>query len=228
MGDSAGAVRLPGYRAVLLRDLLGVFRRQWLVALLVVVLGVLLGNLALPKVSYRATEVLIIQPPEISQIPNRLKDVRPSIAATSAVLAAQLKSPVAEAALRRSGVVGEYDLVPRNSGSTQLPKYRIPTLQVVVTANARTDAVRSMDLVVQAFVAEISNLQASWRVAPARSMTVAVLASPSVDTLTGSASRVTAATAGLTVGYAMALSMWADRRGFRVRLRSLFRRRSVS
>ena len=216
MGDSAGAVRLPGYRAVLLRDLLGVFRRQWLVALLVVVLGVLLGNLALPKVSYRATEVLIIQPPEISQIPNRLKDVRPSIAATSAVLAAQLKSPVAEAALRRSGVVGEYDLVPRNSGSVE------------AVFEGSPDAVRSMDLVVQAFVAEISNLQASWRVAPARSMTVAVLASPSVDKLTGSASRVMAATAGLTVGYAMALSMWADRRGFRVRLRSLFRRRSVS
>jgi hypothetical protein len=208
-----------GWIAVLFRDLIDAVRRQWIVVMLALLVAGMLGYLALPKVSYRASTILIVYPPKIAQVLNRLKDVRPSIAATSAVLAAQLKTPTAEAELRRSGLVGDYDLVPRNSGSNQLPKYRIPTLQLVVTTGRQDQALRSLDLLNRAFTAAMNELQASWNVAPDRYMTVAVLSSPSVDRLTGSKSRVAGATVLVGVGYAIALAMWADRRGLRIRIR---------
>jgi hypothetical protein len=212
-------MRLRSSVVVLFRDLLDALRRQWIVAILASLMAAVLGDLALPKVDFQASTVLIVQPPKFATISNRLADVRPSIAATAAVVAAELKTAPEEAELRARGLSGSYDLVPRNSGSNQLPKYRIPTLQILVTAARQDDALRSLQVLTQAFTTALNGLQIDWNVAPDRYMTVAVLSTPSVERLTGSRVRVFAATVVLGAGYAVALALWADRRGLRMRLR---------
>jgi hypothetical protein len=197
---------------VSLREVIEVLRRQWRVLVIGVVLTGLLGWLAAhPQPTFKAVTVIALQPPQTPRHPNRLTDLRPSIALTAAMVTRRLSSQSGDARLRSQGVQGNYAMAPRNSGTTQTPAYAIPSVEVSVTTNDRATALGSVTQLVTAFDAELTDLQKEWAVAVDDRISVVVLAPPTALALLPVKSRALAGSALLgTMGTVMA-ALWRNR-----------------
>ncbi len=195
-----------------LRDFIGALSRRWVVSVSVLLLTlVAAGLLGRPRPTFVAQETFAVQPPASPQLPNQLNTFRPSLAMTAAVVAQRLKTPQVESQLRAEGVVGDYDVLPRNSGTVQTPAYIIPSLQVVVTTHDRDAALRSVALVIRAFDNELSALQDQVDVAVDQRITTAVIAPASAALQLPSKSRALAAIGILGLSTALLAPLWYER-----------------
>jgi hypothetical protein len=161
------------------REVLEALRRRWYVVVAGLLLTALTGWLVThPQPTYRAVTVIALQPPQTPVHPNRLLDLRPSIALTAAMVTQQLKSRSGDAQMRSDGVIGDYALAPRNSGTTQTPAYAIPSVEASVIAHDQEGTVRSVDVIVAAFRDALGDLQRQWEVPATDRITVVTLAPP--------------------------------------------------
>ncbi len=194
------------------REVVQALLRRWPIWLTVLIVTSVAGwFVAHPTPTFTATEIVAVQPPATPQMPNKLTDIRPSLAITSAVIARRLKSPSGEQQLRKLGVVGEYDLLPRNSGTTQNPAYVIPSIQIMVTTHDADAAMHSVDLVLRTFASELVALQDEWAVAKGQRLSIAVLAPAAVQPLVRSRTRALAAAGLIGLAAAVIASLWGDR-----------------
>lgn len=194
------------------REVIEALRRRWPVIVVGVVLTGLFGWLtAHPQQTYKAVTVIALQPPQTPQHPNRLTDLRPSVALTAAMLTRRLKSPSGDAQLRQAGVRGGYEIAPRNSGTTQTPAYAIPSVEVSVTSADRAAALRSVQVLVTAFDDELNSLQKEWGVALTDRISVVVLAPPTALVLLPVKSRALLGSTLLGAIITVASAFWMDR-----------------
>lgn len=194
------------------REVIETLLRRWPIWSAVLLLTAAAGwFVAHPTPTYIASEIVAVEPPSTDILPNQLTDLRPSLAITSAVVAQRLKNTTAEAQLRRTGVVGDYDLVPRNSGTTQNPAYLIPSIQITVTAHDAEAAARSVALVLTAFTNELVSLQDEWAVAGAQRLSIEVLAPTGIQAVVRAKSRALAGAGLVGLGVALTTTLWSDR-----------------
>jgi hypothetical protein len=194
-----------------LREVLDVFGRRWMLSVAVLLLALGGGWLvAHPKPKYKAIEVFTVQPPVSPQVPNQLNSFRPSLAITAAVVAQRLKTPAGEAKLRTRGVVGDYDVVPRNSGTVQTPAYIIPSLQATATTFDQSSALRSVVLLARAFSDELTAMQDELDVAAAQRIVVSEVAPASVVVQLPSRSRALLGVGLLGTAGAVLVPLWYE------------------
>lgn len=194
--------------------------RRWLVLLLVAVLA-LAGALVVvkPGVVYRSTAVVRVKPPETPQDPTGLTDFRPSLAIIGAAVVTILKSPSGAAELRRAGVRGEYDLAPRNTGTTKTEAYVVPTVEVSVRGTRPDETDREVGLVVKAFAAHLRALQDGLNVPQQRYITSDDLVPATALPVLGVKSRGLFGVAALGIVVGVAVALWVDEYQRRRRLR---------
>lgn len=202
-----------------LREVLGILRHRWRVSAIVLALTLGAGWLvAHPTPTYVAKEVFAVQPPASPQLPNQLNNFRPSLAITAAMVAKRLNNPGGQAQMKARGVVGNYELVPRNSGTVQNPAYIIPSIEAQVTAGDRGGALHSVAILVDAFRDELAAIQDELDVASNQRIALEVLAPASAHLLLPSKVRALAAVGLLGLAGSILLSLWYDqlrRRGRR-------------
>jgi hypothetical protein len=186
-------------------------RRRWLVLLVGMVATALVGLVVThPRPTYNGSEVFAIQPPATPRVPNQLTGLGPSLALTGAAVARRLKSPARLAELRRQGMSDEYDVVPRNSGTTQNPSYWIPSIQILVTGHDEAQVLRSVATLFTAFQADLEALQDEWGVATSQRITTTVLAPPSAARLWPRKSRALAGVGLLGAAGSVAVALWCE------------------
>jgi hypothetical protein len=166
---------------VSLREIVSTLSRRWAVLVVGAVVTALAGWVGIhPAPTYDAKSLITLRAPRSQNVPNQFNDGRPSLALTGTLVAARLKSRSGEAQLRRDGVAGKYDLVPRNSGTTATPLYIIALLEIQVVTNSERDALRSVKAIVSRFASELDAMQAEWDVPGAERISIAELAPPAI------------------------------------------------
>jgi hypothetical protein len=126
------------------------------------------------------------------------------------MVAKRLKNPTGQAQLKARGVAGDYDVVPRNSGTVQTPAYIIPSLQAQVTTHDQASALRSVDILVQAFRDELTTIQDELDVAANQRITVEVLAPAGAYRQLPSKIRALAGVGLSGLAGSILLSLWYD------------------
>jgi hypothetical protein len=196
---------------VTLREIVRTLRRRWVVLAVGVVATAIAGWVVIhPGPTYEAKSLITLRAPRSQSVPNQFNDGRPSIALTGSLIAARLKSRSGEEQLRRDGVVGKYDLVPRNSGTSATPMYLIALLEVTAITHSEADGLRTVRTIVSRFASELDAVQAEWQVPGAERIGVAELAPPSIIPLHVLKSRALAGVA-LLGGFGTVLAaLWLD------------------
>lgn len=207
-----------------LREILDVILRQRVLCLAVLGLTMAAGFVvAQPRPVYSASETFAVQPPRSPQVPNQLNMFRPSLAITAAVVAQRLKSPSGERQLRSRGLLGEYDVVPRNSGTVQTPAYVIPSLQATVSTHDRASALRGVALLVRVFQEELDSIQDEVDVAADQRITLSVLAAADAVRQAPARARALAGVALLGLAALVLVPLWYQQVGEWLRRRRVRR-----
>jgi len=197
---------------VSLREIVGTLRRRWVVLAAGCLLTAIAGWVAIhPAPTYKAVAVITLRAPRTENTPNQFSDGRPSIALTGALISARMESRSGAERLRRDGVVGKYDLAPRNSGSSATPAYLIASVEVSVITHDGAAALRSVQTIVEQFKVELDTVQADWRVPGGDRITVAVLAPPGLIPMRVVKSRALLGVALLGGIGSVLVALWLER-----------------
>ncbi|GAA2236000.1 hypothetical protein GCM10010430_16010 [Kitasatospora cystarginea] len=197
--------------------------RRWYVLALAAVLT-LAGAVvvAKPPVVYRSAAVVRIKPPETPQDPSGMTDFRPSLAIIGAAVVTVLKSPSGTGELRQAGVSGDFDLAPRNTGTTKTEAYVVPTVEISVKGADPKRADLEVDVIVQYFGTELRRLQDGKNIPEQRYITSDQLVPATALPVLGVKSRGLVGVAALGMLGGVACTLWTDEY-----LRSRARRRTV-
>ncbi|MBT2409886.1 hypothetical protein J7I94_04830 [Streptomyces sp. ISL-12] len=186
--------------------------RRWyvvVVALLLTAAGAY--QVVRPEPRYTGSAVVVLKPPVTRNQPNQLTNLQPPLAAVSYAVVRQLRSPSGKDELRAAGVRGDYQLVPRNSGTSAMPQYLIPSLQVQSQASDRDTAVATVRRVIDVYGAHVERLQTAQGVPAGARITPSVLTSPSAAPVQGDRVRGLAGTALLGTAGGVLGALWLDR-----------------
>ncbi|MGK4579961.1 hypothetical protein [Kitasatospora sp. HPMI-4] len=185
--------------------------RRWYVLVLAAVLT-LAGAVvvARPPVVYRSAAVVRIKPPETPQDPSGMTDFRPSLAVIGAAVVTVLKSPSGTAELRQAGVSGEFDLAPRNTGTTKTEAYVVPTVEISVKGADPRAASRQVDVIVQHFGTQLRRLQDGKNIPAQRYITSDQLVPATALPVLGVRSRGLMGVAALGLLGGVACTLWTD------------------
>ncbi|MDH6123739.1 hypothetical protein [Kitasatospora sp. GP82] len=185
--------------------------RRWYVLVLAAVVT-LAGAVvvAKPEAVYRSAAVVRVKPPETRQDPTGMTDFRPSLAVIGAAVVTVMKSPSGTAELRRAGVGGDFDLAPRNTGTTKTEAYVVPTVEISVKGGDPKEADREVGVIVQHFGTELRKLQDGLNVPKQRYITSDQLVPPTALPVLGVRSRGLVGVAALGVLGGVAGALWTD------------------
>jgi hypothetical protein len=192
-------------------DLFGVLRRRWYLLVAGALLTAVVGQLSIhPPTRYQANEVLLIKPPISQTAPNAVTGLHPSEAITAAALADRLETPDEEAKFKALGVTGTYTFAPRNTGTTQEPRYVIGSMAITYVTGDEAESLRSLQILADAFLSDLRELQDNYNVRKDLRITASVLVPPTTALLPHSAIRSLAGVALLGVVLTISLMLWAD------------------
>ncbi len=196
------------------QEVLAAVRARWYAALAVLLCVAAAGYVAIrDKPLYQATAVVALVPPKEPSVPNTLAASTPSLAAVGVAVDDLLSSGSQANSLRAQGVSDPFSLVPRNNGTSETPAYRVPSELITVTG-PDPDAVQAeAAILIQAYGAGLSAMQANAGVAAVARISDATLAPPTAVRLHGSRSRGAVGVALLGAGAAVAVSIRLRRRG---------------
>lgn len=194
-----------------LSEMASVAVRRWYLILA----GILLTAVGAPQAAhtpprYLASQVVVLQPPASPYAPNPLAGLYPSLAITGAAVAERLSTPAAKAQFRAAGVTGSYEFAPRNTGTTQQPRYIIASMTITNIVDDPQSGLRALRLLADAFDRELTALQDLWNVTPRLRITVSTLVPPSATLLPHSASRAMVGAALLGGVSTVAVTFWCD------------------
>lgn len=188
-------------------------RRGWYAATpILMVTAAVQWTVAHPAPSYRGVAVVALQAPKAESLtddkPNPYSDPRHSLAATAAAVAQSMSGPAVEARLRAAGLVGGYDLEPRNSGTVEEPFFNLPRLDVVTVAGDPAAAIRSVGILVDYLNTDLVGLQDQVGVEPADRVTSNYLVLPAANRVFTSKVRGLFAVTVLGLGTAFLVPRW--------------------
>jgi hypothetical protein len=194
------------------REVLAALRRRWYVVV-VVLLATALGGWHLKHAQplYQGTSIVVLAPPEQVTAPNKLAAVTPSLAVAGLAVNMALLDQSQAAALRQAGVIGDYTITPRNSGTDETPQYYVPSELINVETADPTVALHSVTVLQTIYAQQLASWQTTQGVATESQITAQVLAPPGVQEVLGAHSRGLIGTALLGVGAAIVLPLWFDR-----------------
>jgi hypothetical protein len=188
------------------------FRRWYVAAPILAVTLAAQWKVAHPAPVYRAAAVVALQPPTAETVkfdaPNPYSNPRSSLAATAAMVSQGLMSPSEQARLRAEGVVGTYNLQPRNSGTVQEPYFELPRIDVSVEAGDPATAKSSVVAVVADLDGVLLALQNQVGVEAGDRIVSLYLVMPSADRVFGSKIRGLFAVTLLGWGAAFLIPRW--------------------
>ena len=195
-----------------LREVLAVIRLRWYVVAVVVLLAAAGGwHVKHMKPLYLGTSVVVLTPPKEVTVPNKLTAVTPSIAIVGLAVNMALLDKSQADHLRQEGVVGDFTITPRNSGTEQTPQYILPSELIGVETGDPAVALRSVTILERLFAEQLDTWQADQGLAPATRITAQVLVAPGVQPVIGSHTRGLLGTALLAAGAAVVAPLWFDR-----------------
>ncbi|MHC3468721.1 hypothetical protein ACYF6T_08405 [Streptomyces sp. 7R007] len=186
--------------------------RRWyvvVVALLLTAAGAY--HVVRPTPRYVGSAVVVLKPPVTQNQPNQLTNLQPPLAVVSYAVVQQLQSPAGATELRAAGVRGDYQLIPRNSGTSATPRYLIPSLQVQSQASGPDAAVTAVRRIIDVYTRHVEQLQTAQQVPSAGRITASVLTSPSAAEVQGNKSRGLAGMALLGLAAGVLGALWLDR-----------------
>jgi uncharacterized protein involved in exopolysaccharide biosynthesis len=193
-------------------EFVAALRRRWYAVVAAFALTAAAGwHVEQQRPVYQATAVVLVVPPAQPYAPNSVAALTPSIAATGQLVDQELSDSSAAAQLRRAGVAGDFAVTPRNSGTSEMPRYTLPSEQLSVIADAPGPALSSLTALMSAFRDKLRDLQARAGVGARNQLTAQVLVSPGVVPVHGSRSRGLVGVAVLGMGGAAVLPLWCDR-----------------
>ncbi len=194
------------------REVLATLRLRWYVVA-VVLFATALGGWHVKHVQplYQGTSIVVLAPPQQVTAPNKLAAVTPSLAVAGLAVNMALLDASQAAGLRQQGVIGDYTITPRNSGTDETPQYYVPSELISVETGDPTVALHSVTVLQTIYGQELSSWQTDQGVAPESQITAQVLAPPGVQEVLGAHSRGLIGTALLGAGAAIVLPLWFDR-----------------
>ena len=204
-------------------------RLRWYVVAVVMALTALGGwHVKHAQPLYLGTSIVVLTPPTEQTVPNRLAAVSSSLAVTGLAVNTALLDTSQAARLAQAGVIGDYTITPRNSGTSETPQYQLPSELLSVQAGDPNVALHSVTVLQTLYAEQLDEWQADQGLDPAIRITAQVLVPPDVQGVLGSHSRALIGTALLGAGTAISVPLWFDqyarrreRRGkpFKLRLR---------
>ena len=194
------------------RAVLAVLRSRWYVVA-VVLFATALGGWHVKHVQplFQGTAIVVLAPPEQVTAPNKLAAATPSLAVAGLAVNMALLDRSQDARLRQDGVIGDYTITPRNSGTDETPQYYVPSELISVETGDPTVALHSVTVLQALYNEQLADWQTDQGVATSSQITAQVLAPPGVQEVLGAHSRGLIGTALLGVAAAIVLPLWADR-----------------
>jgi hypothetical protein len=191
---------------------LAVIRLRWYVVAVVVLVAAVGGlHVKQTKPLYLGTSVVVLTPPKEATVPNKLAAVTPSIAVVGLAVNMSLLDKSQADRLRRDGVVGDFTITPRNSGTDETPQYLLPSELISVETGDPAVALRSVTTLQRLFAEQLDTWQADQGLAPVSRITAQVLVAPGVQPVLGAHSRGLIGTALLAAGASVVAPLWFDR-----------------
>jgi hypothetical protein len=194
------------------REVLAALRRRWYVVAVVLLVTALGGwHVKHAQPLYQGTSIVVLAPPQQVTAPNKLAAVTPSLAVAGLAVNMALLDQSQTAALRQAGVVGDYTITPRNSGTDETPQYYVPSELISVETADPTVALHSVTVLQTIYGQQLASWQTAQGVDPGSQITAQVVAPPGVEEVLGAHSRGLIGTALLGLGAAVVLPLWFDR-----------------
>lgn len=194
------------------REFLSALRRRWYVVAVVLFATALGGwHVKHAQPLYQGTSIIVLAPPQQVTAPNKLAAVTPSLAVAGLAVNMALTDQSQAATLRQAGVIGDYTITPRNSGTDETPQYYVPSELISVETADPTVALHSVTVLQGIYAQQLASWQTDQGVLPESQITAQVLAPPGVQEVLGAHSRGLIGTALLGLGAAIVLPLWADR-----------------
>jgi hypothetical protein len=198
------------------QEVLTAVRARWYAALAVLLCVAAVGYLAIrEKPLYQASAVVALVPPKEPSVPNTLAAASPSLAAVGVAVDDLLTSASQAAPLRALGVTDQFAVAPRNNGTSETPAYRVPSELITVTGSDPDAVQQEAGILVQAYGAGLSSIQADAGVVASVRITDDTLAPPTTLQLRGSRSRGALGVALLGFGATVAIGIRLRGKGSR-------------
>lgn len=194
------------------REVIAVLRLRWYVVA-VVLFATALGGWHVKHVQplFQGTAIVVLAPPVQVTAPNKLAATTPSLAVAGLAVNMALLDRSQDARLRQDGVIGDYTITPRNSGTDETPQYYVPSELISVEAGDPTVALHSVTVLQALYNQQLADWQTEQGVATESQITAQVVAPPGVQEVLGAHSRGLIGTALLGVAAAIVLPLWYDR-----------------
>ena len=193
------------------RELLTTLRLRWYVVAVVVALTALGGwQVKHEQPLYLGSSIVVLTPPKEQTVPNALAAVTSSLAVTGLAVNTALLAKSQDARLAQAGVIGDYTITPRNSGTSETPQYELPSELISVETGDPTVALHSVTVLQTLYAEQLAAWQADQGLDPSIWITAQVLDPPDVQGVIGSHSRALIGTALLGAGAAIVLPLWFD------------------
>jgi hypothetical protein len=194
------------------REVLAVLRLRWYVVA-VVLLATALGGWQVKHAQplYQGSSIVVLAPPKEVTVPNKLAAVTPSLAVAGLAVNTALLDPSQAAGLRQDGVVGDYAIAPRNSGTDETPQYYVPSELITVETGDPAAALHGVTVLQTLYGQQLDTWQADQGIEPSIRITAQVLVPPDVQEVLGAHTRGLIGTALLGFGAAIVLPLWLDR-----------------
>jgi hypothetical protein len=193
------------------QEWLATVRRRWYVLALSLIVAIV-GLYAVHQrsISYSGCNSVILSGPLQPWAPNTEVNPAPSLAVTTGIVTATMNSEQTEQQLRAAGVTSYYTVAQVNTGSSEVPTYTAPMLQVCATADQPWTVVDTVSAVTTKFQAVLHQIQAKAHV-PAKSMITASTLVPAIPAAgTGRPSQAYLGVLLLALLGALALIFWLD------------------
>ena len=194
------------------REVIAVLRLRWYVVA-VVLFATALGGWHVKHVQplFQGTAIVVLAPPVQVTAPNKLAATTPSLAVAGLAVNMALLDRSQDARLAQAGVIGDYTITPRNSGTSETPQYDLPSELISVETGDPTVALHSVTVLQTLYAEQLAAWQADQGLDPSIWITAQVLDPPDVQGVIGSHSRALIGTALLGVAAAIVLPLWYDR-----------------
>lgn len=195
------------FRAVMRR----LRRRWWILAVGGVATLVLAAFVHSRPPIFQAQAVIGGLAPVQPTTPNQLVNVVQGELALMQAVSNNLNSPDNQARMRADGVVPDYTLSMRNTGTSETPAYGLPTVIVQATSSDPNAALRSVGLLMDLYRSQLAQMQISLQVEPSQLVTTAVNVAPYVADASGRPSQAVVGAILLGVVFTIPFTLWCDR-----------------
>jgi hypothetical protein len=193
---------------------------QWLATLRlrwpVVVIGLICTAVAVllvhkRPIAYQACASVAVVAPKTAVAPNVYYNQLNSLVVTTQLITDQVSTSQVQQRLSSEGLSASYQAQVLNTGTTEMPSYSVPEMNVCASSYSSEMSLRTTDAVVQEFGTILHTNQVAAHVPPGSFVTVTVIAAPASLPVTGRPSQAYLGVGAIGLLVTGASAVWADR-----------------